>query len=462
MRTDAGKVLFGYECFFVLLLCISVDIGVTIGSQIDGEPVDFAAFRKALGQSDDITAMSLGSSIFSQLEKKYRMDVGFGAIKSKLIAAEFLAKQMKSQLQKVTGKRMRTVADGLFDKKEEGSSDWSLLVAPAKSFYQTSAKLFSNPAKIDGLSDEEKTFLTQYYDLKLRILTTSVAKTGQALAIAEPSFKKTHDYVLVLPLLHTSNRKSFNIGVLPPWMRQPQQLDILSDSCLFHFGLPFHAMAIAKKSAQIQQKSFSELDFYVSAAERYSESYPHLAADCLLKATDHVPDRDLDMKISLHFDIVQVWLDAENYDLAASQARKTFDTFPDHKESGKAIWLYHYALSRSNNADRVLAHIDEALENKICEVYKAKLMYIKWWALRRKRDQTARVAALEYELLKQYGNDPIVAPVLLSRATDLLARQDYNGACESLIQLSEKFPSTKAAAQAKRMLIKLQAAKDLP
>ena len=103
--------------------------------------------------------------------------------------------------------------------------------------------------------------------------------------------------------------------------------------------------------------------------------------------------------------------------------------------------------------------VDKALDDKRCEVYKAKLMYIKWWALRRKRDQTARVATLEYELLKQYGNNPMVAPILLSRATDLLASQNYNGAYESLTQLVERFPSTKAAAQAKRMLVKLKDAK---
>ena len=63
---------------------------------------------------------------------------------------------------------------------------------------------------------------------------------------------------------------------------------------------------------------------------------------------------------------------------------------------------------------------------------------------------------MEYELLKDYGNDPMVAPVLLSRATDRLVRQDYAGARESVIELVEKFPDTKAAAQAKRMLEKLK------
>jgi outer membrane protein assembly factor BamD (BamD/ComL family) len=55
----------------------------------------------------------------------------------------------------------------------------------------------------------------------------------------------------------------------------------------------------------------------------------------------------------------------------------------------------------------------------------------------------------------------MVAPILLSRATDSLASQNYNGAYESLTQLVEKFPSTNAAAQAKRMLDKLKTTKGI-
>jgi TolA-binding protein len=66
------------------------------------------------------------------------------------------------------------------------------------------------------------------------------------------------------------------------------------------------------------------------------------------------------------------------------------------------------------------------------------------------------VAALEYDLLSNYGSDPMVAPILLSQATDQLARQQHNAAYESLRQLVRKFPSTKAAAQATKILDKLK------
>jgi hypothetical protein len=376
-----------------------------------------------------------------------------------LDAAEFLAKQMQQQLRRATNKRMFTVADELFNNNSKGVRTHSLLVAPAKRFYETSVGLFSKPVRIDNLADEEKSFLAQYYDLKLRVLISAIARAGQALAIAEPSFKGTHDYVLVLPLLHASDRKSVNIDVLPQWMRRPDQLNIFVDSCLLHFGFPFHAMMLANKSAQFQNRSFSEPDFYRAAANKCGTSHPHIAADCLHRAIDYATDKEPDRAVALRFEVVQLWLDSRNYALAAGEAHKIFETYPKHREAGKAIRLYYYALSRNNNTDEILVDIDKALDDKRCDVYKAKLMYIKWWALRRKRDQTARVAALEYELLKQYGNDPMVAPILLSRATDLLAGQNYTGAYEPLTQLVEKFSSTRAATQAKRMIVKLKAVK---
>ena len=462
MKTNKDSCFLGYRYFLVLLLvCIPISVGSSASapnhSRINSETIDFAVFQKALENSEDIKAASIGDSIFEQMEQKYKDNAGFVTPKSKLTAADSLTKRMIFELKKATNRQMLSVADELFDKKDNKNNP--LLITPAKSFYETSTELFSKQIRTDEFGDNEKTFLAQYYDLKLRILITAIAKAGQSLAIAKPTFKGTHDYVLVLPLLHASSKNLFNVNILPRWMRQPEQLNIFSDSCLLHFGLPFHAMMIAKQSAQIQEIPFSEVDFYRSEAQKCRESHHHIAANCLRKAIDCVADGDPNMAVSLQFEVVQLWLDSKNYALAASQARKIFETYPNHKESGKAIWLYYYTLLRGGNADEILAHIDKALGDKRCETYKVKLMYIKWWSLHRKQDETARVEILEYEMLKQYGNDPIVAPILLFRAVNILAHQDYNGAYELLTQLVEKFPSTKSAAQAKRVLDRLEVMK---
>jgi hypothetical protein len=450
---DFKFVFFG---LFVYVLLAAESVAAK-AIQTETEVVDSAAFRKTLDAHEDSKALSIGDTLFAQLEQKYKSDAGFMAYKSKLKGAEFLAENMQQQLKRATNARIFRISDELFSKSGSTERASQSLVAPAKSFYETSIGLFSRPVKIDNLTEEEKSFLIKYYDLKLRILTSQIAKTGQALAIAEPSFKGTHDYVLVLPLLHVSDMTSVNVGILPQWMQQPEQLDIFSDSCLLHFALPFHAMSLAKKSAQFRNASFTERDFYTSAAKKCGTPRAHIAVDCLKRAIEHARDQGAAEMVPLEFETVQLWLDSGNYTLAASQAHRISHTYPDHKDSGKAIWLYYYALSRAGNIKGILADIDTVLDDKRCEPYKPKLMYIKWWALRRKRDQDAQVAALEYELLKQYGDDPMVAPVLLSRVTDLLASQDYSGAYTLSTQLIDKFPSTRAATQAEKMLAKLKA-----
>jgi len=458
MKKSKYNRLFGLV-FVLITTSISFGVTPTEDGQASDKIVDFAAFQKALDESNDSQATALGDLIFSKLEKKYKGNTGLDTLKSKLTAAEFLAGQMESHLNKAARRLMLTVPDKLLNQKKKDSE--TFLIAPAKSFYETSVTLFSKPLTINELGGDEKKFLTQYYDLKLRILTSAIAKAGQALSITEPTFKGTYDYVLVLPLLHLSGKNEFNINVLPQWMQRPEQLYTFSDSCQWHFGLPSYAMLIAKKAAQLRNKPFSEVDFYRKNAKKCWKSYPNIAAECLRRAIDYVPDKEIDLAVTLRFELVQLWIDSESYAFAAGEAQKIFESYPNHKDSGKAVWLYYYALSKDDKTEQVLIDIDNALTEKRNEAYKAKLMYIKWRALIRKQSETARIEVLEYQLLKEYGNDPIVAPVLLTQATDLLAKQDYNKAYELLEQLSQKFPSTNAASKARELMVKLKASKEI-
>jgi tetratricopeptide (TPR) repeat protein len=453
MRTKKGDVLKFKFSFIVLLIYFLVSINVSI-IKANLEIMDFAAFYKAIEVKDDQKAISIGESILVGLEKKYAGNAGFTAYKSKLNSAEFLAKQMQQQLRAATKKQMLSFTEEFFSSDNGEGQKRLISVAPAKQFYETSVKLFSKPVKIKNLTDKEKSFLVQYYNLKLKNFTSEIAKAGQALAVAEPGFEGTHDYVLVLPLLHISSDRLINIEVLPDWMRRPDELDIFADSCLMHFGFPFQAMSLAKKSAQIRKASFSELDYYRSAAKKCGVSLSHIAADCLNRAIELTEDDDT--SVTLQFELVQLWQDSKNYALAAGRAKKIFENYPKDKRAAKAVWLYYYSLSRNDNIREILADIDRALYDKKCQPYRAKLMYVKWWALRGSRGQEARTAALEYELLKLYGDDPMVAPIMLSRATDCMAKADYPGAYKIMTELVRKFPSTRSAIEAKKMLVKNQ------
>ena len=440
----------------IILIVVSVLVLANIAFGADSQEPNFTDFYQRLEQGTDEQAAQTGQKIFEGIERKYRGDAGFGALKSKMMAADFLANQMVTQLKKATNRQMFTVAGELFGDAAKGKIRDSLSVAPAKSFYETSQQIFLKPVSIGELKDEEKKFLASFYDLKLRILTSIIAKAGQGLAIAEPSFKGTYNYVLVLPLLHASESKPVNIDVLPKWMRQSNQLDVFSDSCLLHYGFAYHAQAFAKAAAELDKKDFSEENFYKSASKKSAKQLPRVAVDCLKRAIDSLEEEKSDERIALQFDIIQIWLDSDNFILAAGEAKSVADNFPSHKRSGNAIWLYFYALSRTNNVKTILANNDTVIADPRCSDYRAKLMYMKWWALRRQKDQAAQIAALEHQLISNYGNDVMVAPIILSRATDLLAGQDYAGAFALLEQVQEKFPSTAAAGQAKKMAEKLK------
>ncbi|MHC4396867.1 MAG: tetratricopeptide repeat protein [Planctomycetota bacterium] len=440
----------------ITLIAVSALVFANIVFGADSQEPNFTDFYRVLETGTDEQAAQTAQKIFERIERKYRADAGFGALKSKMMAADFLANQMVTQLKKATGRQMFAVAGELFEDKTKGKNRDSLSVAPAKSFYETSQQIFSKPVSISELEDEEKQFLAGFYDLKLRILTSAIAKAGQALAIAEPSFKGTYDYVLVLPLLHASETKPVNIDVLPKWMRQSSQLNVFSDSCLLHYGFAYHAQAFARAAAEPDKKDFSQENFYRAASKKCAKQLPRVAVDSLKRAIDSIDEEKTDERIALQFDIVQVWLDSDNFTLAAGEAKSIADNFPGHKRSGNAIWLHFYALSRTNNVKTILTNIDTVIADPRCTDYRAKLMYMKWWALRRQKDQAAQIAALEHQLITDYGDDVMVAPIILSRATDLLGGQDYTGAFALLDQVQEKFPSTKAAGQAKKMIEKLK------
>lgn len=460
MRTNKGDGIFGGVLVAILLVYIGGSTRVlgaeTAGSENVSADAKYEDFRKAVEAGNDTVAESIAGGIFEAITLKYKSDRGFATLESRLKVAEFLSQQMKSQLNKAKLKKIASVANELFGDAGKHVKDISLMIAPAKSFYETSEGVFSQPVVISKLTEKEKGFLGQYYDLKLRLMTTAVAQAGQALAVAEPDFKGTHKYVLVLPLLHVTDGDSVNVDVFPRWMRGPGQLDIFSDSCLLDFGFPFHAMSLAKRAAQMRNERFSESNFYRSASKKCEVTDCHAAVDCLNMAIDCVRNKEPEKVVELEFDIVGLWLDSQNYRLAASKAKEIMDTYPRHSDAERAIWLYYYSLSRSGNADEILANIDTVVDDKRVESFRARLLYVKWWALRRRYNQTARLAALEYELLQRYSDDPMIAPVLLSRATDLLSRQNYNNAHTLLSQLAEKFPSTDAAKQASRIITKIK------
>ena len=63
---------------------------------------------------------------------------------------------------------------------------------------------------------------------------------------------------------------------------------------------------------------------------------------------------------------------------------------------------------------------------------------------------------MEYELIRDCGDDAIVAPIFLSRASDLLSGHEYELAALQMKDVIKRFPHTQAAKQADKLLKKLK------
>jgi len=423
------------------------------GTMLYGAPdYSYSTFNKALEAGNEEEISKIGQSLLSRLTQAREGEKGLKVYKSKITAAEYLANQMISQLKRATRERMIfTGKELLMEKKSR-----KVMVIPAKEYYQAASKVFSLPIPTDAFSKEEKIFLVRYYNFLLRKLTANIGKAGMALAMADPEFKGTYDYILVLPLLHTARQKPINVEVLPKWLYQPEQLGILSDSCLLHYGLPCQAMHLSKRVSEMMKKGFSEKEYYEQAALKCEKVDDRIAVECLTLAIGCVPAKDRKAILALEYRIFQQWWDGGNYLMATTQAKRIMQQYSDLDESVKAVEQYYTGLANSGNADGILVDIDNAINSPRYKQYKPQLLFVKWWALRRKRDQTARLAATEEVLLKQYGESAIVAPVLFSRAMDYLSNQEYDSAQQILNKIVTKFPASKSAEQATRIMERLK------
>lgn len=414
----------------------------------------YASYEQALTAGDEDTALTIGNEIFQELAQNHRASVDFNTYRSKLMAAQYLARQMVDYLKAATEQQIRTMAGRLFSEFEQTTEP--IMLPPAKQFYETSRQMFERPIHISSFTTTERAFLASYYHLKLKNYISLIAQAGQALAIAEPQFENTHHYALVLPLLHTREEEPVDTSVLPSWMQTPEQLQVLADICLLHFDMPLQAMILARRVAEINGTDFVAFDYYCDMAQRCGTPKANTAVACLERAIAELDNADPNTTQSLLFEIAQLWWDSGNYALAAGQAREIFTSFPQGSDYGQAVQLYYYALSRNNNVEAILADIDTAIHDERCVAQRPKLMYIKWWALRRQRRQDVRIAALEHDILRDYSDHEMVAPIILTRATDMLARQDYAGAQQCLTELVDRFPESRAAQQANRILERLQ------
>lgn len=229
--------------------------------------------------------------------------------------------------------------------------------------------------------------------------------------------------------------------------------DAMSDFCLLRVERPKTAVAIAKYKTQSEGQSFSLVDWSLSASTRCVENHrPDLAEKLLSAAINDINDRAKIVELRLKI--------AENYGecgenaRAVKECRQIAEAFPDNLLYGKVMSSYFAYLARQSKVQEILAEIDSALGSPQCQRYLPQLVYLKWWALR-KTNQQILANKIGEQLIKDYGSNLCIAPVLLAHATDALSNQRYDQCRKLLVQLTRNFPRTNSANQARKILSRL-------
>ena len=414
---------------------------------------NYLVFEQLLEQGQAAKAIEIGEDLFTALIFQNPENKGLSDLKKKievaekiteLIVTDFKSRQKKALLD-IGGLDMFLKSTAVRKNKEQAIA----LVPTPERLYWSNIRYFKSETNFEGLPNREAGFLYEYYDLRIKNWTEQIIDTTRQVIVTNPESLDLYQYSLILPLLYKSEgdraweREDFLAAIT-----RFGNFESIADFCLLKLERPKTAIAIAK----FMTKEFF-VDWSVAASERCVENIRCDIAETLLRrAIEEINDEDREVELRLKI--------AENYgncgdsSRAAKRCKQIAREFPQAELYGKVISSYFSYLAKEAKAEEILSEIDAALEKTQCENYRAQLLYLKWWALR-KMSQIETAKKVGQELIKDYGAKACIAPVLLAHATDALSNQDYKRCEDLLVRLTENFPETNSAQQAQKILSSL-------
>ncbi len=333
----------------------------------------------------------------------------------------------------------------------QGRAAPGALLPPAEEAYWTRLRLFTAVPAGPGLSAQQVAFLNRYYDLRMQ---DAILEIGRRVLATHPGSSEHLCYAAVVPLLYHQGRDDAWDQEAPFFaLFTPKMLEVLSKFALLRTERPGAALAIARYQAGADGKEFSLVQWTSAATDAcITDHRPDLAEQLVGIVVSGLGHPDA--VAALRLKVAEGYARCGEYGTAAQACARIFTELPDTRWHGRIMVAYLGYLAREEKAEQVIAATDSVLQDARCQPYLAQILYLKWWALR-KTDRQEEVAAIARQLLEQYPQNPSVAPVLLERATDALARQEYDQCRELLTRLTRDFPGTESAKRAADILIRL-------
>jgi tetratricopeptide (TPR) repeat protein len=278
---------------------------------------------------------------------------------------------------------------------------------------------------------------------------------GRQVLMSDPNSSENACYALVLPLLHLHGRgDDWEQAELLLALFSPAMLDVLSRFALLQVERPEAAMAVAQYMAEATDKEFSPVQWALDAAEAcVADHRPDLAERLLRTTVSRTEDRDSAAKLRLK--IAEGYAQCGDHETAAQICERIVVDLPDTSLYGRIKAMRLGYLAREDKIEQVIAETGVALQEPGCKSHLPQILYLRWWALR-KANRLEEALEIARVLVERCPTNPCVAPVLLARATDALARQEYDACRELLTRLTEDFPETESARRAADILSRLK------
>ncbi|MFC1677135.1 hypothetical protein ACFL3G_08755 [Planctomycetota bacterium] len=418
------------------------------------KPVNnYLIFEQLLEQGPTAKAIEIGEDLFTALISKYPENKGLSDLKKKIEVAENITKLIITDFK---SKQKKTLVDigglDIFSKStavRKNKEQATALVPTPERLYWSNIQYFQSESNFEGLRHREAGFLYKYYDLRMKTWIGQIIGITNQVIITNPESSDLYQYSFILPLLYKSEgdraweREDFLAAIT-----EYDNFESIADFCLLRLERPRTAIAIAKF---MTKNSF--IDWCAAASERCTQNNrPDTAEILLRKAIEKINDETREVELRLK--IAKNYGDCGDSTMAVEECKQIASEFPQAELYGKVISSYFSYLAKEAKAEKILSEIDAVLEKPQCENYRAQLLYLKWWALH-KRAQVDAAYKIGEKLIKDYGANACIAPILLAHATDALSNQDYKRCEDLLIRLTENFPETNSAQQAQKILSSL-------
>lgn len=330
----------------------------------------------------------------------------------------------------------------------------STLVVPAERLFKRYVGRFVIPLDFSDLPVDVAAVIQQFYELQLKAYMEEITNNIKKDPTINPDNLELYEYGIVIPALaHCSVSEDITLQ----FIRHIKDTNLgiyLGEFCLRRLNCPGLALKIAKHVFEAEQTESSVvIDWAIKVSQHCVEDYrPDLVEKLLRTVIDNLNDKD--KIVELRLKIAESFSKCGDNVGATKECTQIVSDFPNSSLYGKVMSVYFAYLAKQSKPERIVQEIESALEMPQCQKYLLQLMYLKWHALRKTNRQTLANQIGE-QLIKHYGDNPYIAPVLLSHAIDALSNMHYDRCQELLRQLIRNFPQTNSAEQAQEILDRL-------